>query len=127
VRISGGSVSSYFNYIDLRVFHKVLDAARERVVNRPAAGRVVAIPFRKHAVLLDHVRGTSDPVPLTMQQCKVALLLFLLAKFLQSKARVPLGTSVLFNAFVFVLSLARFNWETDFPESDQTPVFCLQK
>jgi len=80
-----GNVSSYFNYdslvyINLRVFHEVLDAARERVVNRPAAGRVVAIPLRKHAFLLDHVRGTPDP--LTMQQCKVALLLFLLAKLL---------------------------------------------
>jgi hypothetical protein len=40
---------------------------------------------------------------LTMQQCKVALLLLLLAKLLQSNARVPLGTSVLSKSPVFIL------------------------
>lgn len=65
------------SWTDLRVLHEVVDNARERVVNRPSAGRVVAVPFR-HDLLLDIVRGTpSEPrAPLTLQQCKVALLVF---------------------------------------------------
>lgn len=70
--------------MDLRIFHEVLDVARERVVNRPAAGRVVAVPFR-HVLLLDALRGTPGPrVPLIVQQRKVALLRVLLAGFLRA-------------------------------------------